>query len=99
MYKSPIELITHDIMRQFAEKVDCETYKAVTQYGIHVDKEELLKALSYDRRQYEKGYADAKAEIVRCGECIHRGTDSWCEYVDENPEFFCSRGERIDDFV
>ena len=39
----------------------------------------------------------AGLEIVRCGECVHRGTDSWCEYVDEDPEFFCSRGERKDD--
>ena len=70
-YKSPIELIAHDIMWRFAEEVEGELYKTVTQYGIHVDKEELLKALAYDRGQYEKGYADAKAEIVRCKDCKH----------------------------
>lgn len=35
-------------------------YKKV---GINVDKEELLKALIYDRVQYDKGYEDAMNEV------------------------------------
>ena len=34
-------------------------------------------------------------EVVRCGECIHRGKDSWCAYVDDDPDFFCKRGRRV----
>lgn len=30
---------------------------------INVDKEELLKALIYDRGQYDKGYEDAMNEV------------------------------------
>lgn len=30
--------------------------------GVLVDKEELIKALEYDRNQYEKGYADGRKE-------------------------------------
>lgn len=35
-------------------------------------------------------------EVVRCGECIHRGKDSWCAYVDDDPDFFCKRGRRAE---
>lgn len=34
-------------------------------------------------------------EVVRCSECIHRGKDSWCAYVDDDPDFFCKRGRRV----
>lgn len=33
------------------------------QVGFAVDKEELLKALQYDREQYQKGYSDALETI------------------------------------
>ena len=43
--------------------------ECICEYGIEVDKEELIKALNYDRNQYEKGYNDAldkiRAEIDR----------------------------------
>jgi hypothetical protein len=39
---------------QFEDNV----FKAIQDYGIVVDKEELIKALQYDRGQYEKGFAD-----------------------------------------
>jgi len=58
MYESPITLINKGI--QFS--LEDEIYKAVEQVDIKVDKDELIKALKYDRGQYEKGYEDAKAE-------------------------------------
>ena len=109
MYKAPIELITRDIVRQFVERVDGEVFNTVTQYGITVDKEELLKALAYDREQYEKGYGDgyraAKDEIVRCKDCeywMYEYDDVGLCAVDvpdtdgvERHAFdFCSYGER-----
>ena len=33
-------------------------------------------------------------EIVRCRDCKHRYSDSWCEYVDDDDNFYCARGER-----
>ena len=33
-------------------------------------------------------------EVVRCENCKHRGEDSWCEYVDDDDNFYCARGER-----
>ena len=32
--------------------------------------------------------------VVRCKECKHRFEDSWCEYVDDDDNFYCARGER-----
>ena len=33
-------------------------------------------------------------EVVRCKDCKHRFEDSWCEYVDDDDNFYCARGER-----
>lgn len=80
MYKSPITLISNEIQLNLEDGM----YKAVKQIGIEVDKDELISALKYDRGQYEKGYADAKAEqksgkwlwdfdgraiVIQCSEC------------------------------
>ena len=32
--------------------------------------------------------------VGRCKDCKHRFEDSWCEYVDDNDNFYCARGER-----
>ena len=34
--------------------------------------------------------------IVRCRECKHRYSNSWCEYVDDDDNFYCAKGERKD---
>ena len=31
--------------------------------------------------------------VVRCRDCKHRYEDSWCEYVDDDDNFYCARGE------
>lgn len=54
MYKSPIEILTGEMQTQFENDI----YRVVQSYEIAVDKEELVKALRYDREQYEKGYHD-----------------------------------------
>lgn len=73
MYESPIDILIADIQHQIAEQQDEQIYKAVVSVGINVDKEELIRALQYDRQQYELGYADGKvdamAELVRCEKC------------------------------
>lgn len=53
--------------------------RAVESVDIHVDRDELLRALQYDRGQYKKGYdagyADGFCEtlhVVRCMDCVHR---------------------------
>ena len=59
-YKSPIEIITSEV----EAKMEGDIMTAIQRYGINVDKEELLKALRYDRDQYAKGYADAKNDLA-----------------------------------
>lgn len=97
MYKSPIEML----YKQRTE-VDNMIYRAVLDVGVVVDKDELLKALEYDRGQYEKGYADALArddvvEVVRCMDCKHYNTEGHrcvCEYHSEVPTQY-SRGFNV----
>jgi hypothetical protein len=60
MYKSLIEVIYGNMTKQIDDKI----FKAVMEYDIKVDREELLLALKYDRQQYEKGYADGKADAA-----------------------------------
>ena len=44
-----------------------------------------------------KGMKSADVEpVVRCRDCKHRYSDSWCEYVDDDDNFYCARGERKD---
>jgi hypothetical protein len=81
MYESPIKMLTTD-MHQIVKQQDEEIYKAVLHFIPYVDKNELIRALQYDRNQYEKGYvdgkADAMAEVVRCKDCEHRGDYMVC---------------------
>lgn len=63
MYQSPIEIIEKQMRTEFDDNI----YQAVQMYEISVDKDELIKALQYDRDQYNKGYVDglakAKSEV------------------------------------
>lgn len=56
MYKPIIEVI--DQMPQYIHDRDKYIMEAVLQTEIKVDKQELIRALNYDRGQYEKGYKD-----------------------------------------
>lgn len=54
-YESPIDIVVGEVQFKFEQDV----MKAIQSYGICVDRDELIKALQYDRHQYEKGFADA----------------------------------------
>ena len=98
-YRSPIEVI----QTQFRSQVEGEIYKAVINVGVDIDKDELIKALSYDRNQYQKGYSDRDAELVRCKDCKHseewygdkRRCFLWHESgIDVFEDGFCNYGKR-----
>ena len=92
-YQSPIGLIMSDMQ----VKMEGEIVKAVQNIGVNVDKEELLKALKYDRNQYQKGYADRDSEIVRCKDCKHwEQSNGHCPFnsIFTNDDWFCADGER-----
>ena len=65
-----------------------------------IDANALIKEANADGAY---GYVDAKqiadaptvdaVEVVRCKDCKHRYSDSWCEYVDDDDNFYCARGK------
>lgn len=61
MYKSPIELV----MGEMRMKLNGTITQAIQDVDINVDKEELERALQYDRGQYDKGYSDGYKDAVK----------------------------------
>ena len=109
MYESPIQItqIGEQIGTELVEQEEEYIFSVVKRMYVDVDKDELVKALAYDRDQYEKGYSDGRmareAEIVRCKDCKYYlkaermckdtyGFDRWWK-----PDDFCSYGERRTD--
>lgn len=77
-YESPITLIA----REMETKMEGDVMNVVQQYGINVNKEELLKALMYDRDQYAKGYAKGRRDFERPqGEWIIVKDEKWGDNV------------------
>lgn len=66
-YNSPIEITLQDMDMQIEDNI----LNAVQRVNINVNKDELMKALSYDRQQYQKGYDDARNNIIHCKDCTH----------------------------
>lgn len=84
-YKPPVELDYHEgtpeiksvwdnmrdaegkILDQMEEHIVAQCSFAV---GVNIDREELIKALRYDRGQYEKGYADGKRDAADAIEAL-----------------------------
>lgn len=63
-YESPIEMFYNDTIQNIANQIKEETDDRIVcevkmQCGVNIDKDELIKALKYDRDQYNKGYQDA----------------------------------------
>lgn len=61
MYKSPVEIAREQIKTQIDNEI---LFRVTQEVGINIDKDELLKALAYDRQQYEKGYNEAIDDFV-----------------------------------
>lgn len=97
-YKSPIETAMLQVKSDIEKRLEDTTYKAVIECGVKVDKDELIKALAYDRGQYDEGYRDgyraAKAEIVRCKDCKYWERGDCYRLELSRPDDFCSYGER-----
>lgn len=102
MWESPINLIMDDMRTELVKRQEEQVLRAVQSVGVDVDKDELIRALAYDRDQYNKGYQDAMAKIVRCKDCDYAdysGTpegrlyclNNACHWSDDD---YCSKGER-----
>ena len=64
MYKSPIEKIYGELQTQMVQEDENMVMETIRKVGVNVDKEELIKALQYDRYQYTKGYEDGKNDVL-----------------------------------
>jgi hypothetical protein len=87
MYECPIDFAFGDIQMQIVKQQENELYMVIQKCGVDVDKEELMRALKYDREQYEKGYEDAvrqvKEDIIKKLRAKQRGClDLYDEYLD-----------------
>ncbi|MBQ7975952.1 MAG: hypothetical protein IJ300_09740 [Clostridia bacterium] len=67
MYKSPIDVITSQVdnaIMQMKKQQEDYIFQAISNVGVNVDKDELIRALQYDRGQYEKGYRDGVRAVA-----------------------------------
>ena len=101
MYESPIKVFQGNLEMQF----EGEILKAVQRADITVDRDELIRALRYDREQYQKGFDDARkgaVPVVRCEDCKDWGPGTrdvpicWETFEPMPPDGFCSYGKRKD---
>ena len=65
LYETPIEMYVRDfhetMIRQENDSIVAEISKTL---GFHIERDELIKALEYDREQYRKGYSDALNSMI-----------------------------------
>lgn len=63
-YNSPINIISQMVDEHIKEVQKQEETAVVAEItrkmGVDIDKDELIRALNYDRHQYEKGYTDGR---------------------------------------
>lgn len=93
-YKSPVELIYSDVEQKILEEED-KFIMSQIHLAVNVNKDELIKAINYDRDSYKKGandgfsygYKKRDEEIIRCKDCKHR------EHQDFPSISFCHRTE------
>ena len=71
MYESPFTVIYGEpIYKQLNDEFENAVMECVASCNISVDKDELIKALQYDRDQYQKGYNDgvnAREDVYKSG--------------------------------
>jgi uncharacterized lipoprotein YddW (UPF0748 family) len=96
MYESPITVYTQldDILEEAHKKTEDYVYNYIFKIGVDVNKEELEKALQYDRHQYSKGYKDGyedgmtalaerlKEKMTLDGGSLSHGHFKWGKFRD-----------------
>lgn len=73
-YQSPIEVYISQLRFDTERQIEDGVIRAVRNLDIAVEKNELIKALKYDRGQYDKGYTDG----------YH--ADKWVNCADRLPD-------------
>lgn len=78
-YESPIQVFIQNVNCDIDETISNGIVNVIANYGIHVEQEELIKALKYDREQYQKGFADGLNGAVKHGHWLE--TDAYPHHV------------------
>lgn len=82
-YISPLELTIRRISEELIEKQEGQVLQAIYEQGITVNKEELIKALAYDRHQYEQGFRDGQKSMKEAlKKAIKENCENACPYND-----------------
>lgn len=95
MYESPIAIIEQKILNEQKKQLkNALMYEIRMNYQIDVDKDELIRALQYDREQYEKGYQDGKAAMKKTGKWFINSDGyypycSQCKYEPKEMTRYC----------
>ena len=92
MYQNPIEMVVKNVSEQVTEDFNNQLKQSIMytvnkEYHINVDEKELIRALQYDRQQYNQGYDDGRARAL--GDmreyveyAVKLATDKFNEYTD-----------------
>ena len=84
-YESPITLMTEKIANDLADKTEGLIMECVQRVGVSVDKDELVRALNYDRGQYEVG----KWDMFQLITSTEYGKQ--CYFTESNGTVYCRR--------
>ena len=79
-YESPIRIFQDEM----TTRMENDVCKVVCSYGIDVDKDELVKALNYDRQQYEKGFKDGVRKFAEYLKIENRNELGYIVLEDED---------------
>ena len=80
-YNCPIKMLVVDMTSELSKFIEDAMFCEIKQtIGFDVDKDELIKALKYDRNQYEEGYQAGKRDSMKFAswEPIEFGTSFKC---------------------
>lgn len=63
-YKSPIQVEIDNAATSVTKEIENYVIKCIHNVCVDVDRDELIKALEYDRKQYQRGFRDGYDEAM-----------------------------------
>ena len=79
-YDSPIHVFMQDLGVKQAQEIERTVLQKLMKIGVSVNKDELMRALIYDRMQYAEGYKNGYLE------CIEAAQPKWISVEERLPE-------------
>ena len=98
MYESPIEIVIGKITTELKQAEHDYIVRSVRDVGINVNEAELIKALQYDRNQYEKGFKDGNDMYELLLHWLAQAFGSPCGWTFNKQDIADFIGERDPEF-